>query len=155
MKKSMRKGLVDTIDMVIVGYFKGMGRRSDLGLGAFLGAIYNDDKETFDAICKVGTGLTDEILKNLSKKLDEEKIKSMYKDVRVGESLIPDVWVKPINVVTVEADEITRKLSRSKDSVGAGLSLRFPRLIDIREDKGIEDITTVSELVEMFEIQKK
>jgi len=45
-------------------------------------------------------------------------------------------------------------LNRSKDSVAAGLSLRFPRLIDIREDKGVEDITTVHELVDMFEIQK-
>jgi len=154
MKKSMKKGLVDTIDMVIVGYFTGMGRRVDLGLGAFLGAIYNKEEETFDVVCKVGTGLTDEILKSLSKKLRKERIKEQYKDVRVNSLLIPDVWVKPSIVVTVEADEITRNLNRSKDSLGAGLSLRFPRLINIRGDKGVGDITTVHELVEMFEIQK-
>ena len=150
----MKKGLVDTIDMVIVGYFTGMGRRADLGLGAFLGAIYNKEEETFDVVCKVGTGLTDEILKSLSKKLRKERIKEQYKDIRVDSLLIPDVWVKPSIVVTVEADEITRNLNRSKDSLGAGLSLRFPRLVYIREDKGVEDITTVRELVEMFDIQK-
>jgi DNA ligase-1 len=155
MKKSMKKGLVDTIDMVIVGYYKGMGRRKDLGLGAFLGAIYNTEEETFDAICKVGTGLTDELLRNLSKKLEEEEIKTKYKDVRVEESLVPDRWVKPVNVVTVEADEITRKLGKTEVSIGAGLSLRFPRLIDVRDDKNAEDITTVGELMEMFEIQRK
>jgi len=154
MKKSMRKGLVDTIDMVIVGYFTGMGRRANLGLGAFLGAIYNEEKEIFDIVCKVGTGLTDEMLKDLSEKLEKERIKERYKDVRGNNLLIPDVWVKPSIVVTVEADEITRNLNRSKDSVGAGLSLRFPRLIDIREDKGVEDITTLNELVDMFKMQK-
>lgn len=155
MKKSMRKGLVDTIDMVIVGYYKGMGRRTNLGLGAFLGAVYNTEEETFDAICKVGTGLSDELLKSLSKKLEEEKIRIKYKDVRIDESLTPDEWVKPVNIVTIEADEITRKLGRTRDSIGAGLSLRFPRLVDLREDKDVEDITTVNELCEMFEIQKK
>lgn len=154
MKKSMRKGLVDTIDMVIVGYFKGMGRRTDLGLGAFLGAVFNEEEETFDVVCKVGTGLTDEVLRSLSKKLEEEKISEKYKDVRVSENLIPDIWVEPINVVTVEADEITRNLNKSEESIAAGLSLRFPRLIDIRSDKNVEDITTVEELMEMFEIQK-
>ena len=155
MKKSMKKGLVDTIDMVIVGYFKGMGRRTELGLGAFLGAVFNEDEETFDVVCKVGTGLTDEMLKNLSSKLESEKILKKYKDVRVGKEFSPDVWVEPLNIVTVEADEITRNLNKSEDSIAAGLSLRFPRLIDIREDKNVEEITTVKELMEMFEIQKK
>jgi DNA ligase-1 len=154
MKKSMKKGLVDTIDMVIVGYFKGMGRRTDLGLGAFLGAVFNEEEETFDVVCKVGTGLTDEMIRDLSKVLDENSIEKRYKDVRGGEEFSPDVWVKPSVVVTIEADEITRNLSKSKNSSASGLSLRFPRLVDIRSDKNIEDITTVSELTEMFEIQK-
>ena len=154
MKKSMKKGLVDTIDMVIVGYFKGKGRRTDLGIGAFLGAIYNEEEETFDVVCKVGTGLTDDMLKTLSKDLEKEKIEKMYKDVRVDDTLLPDVWVRPEYVVTVEADEITRNLNKSEDSVSAGLSLRFPRLMDIREDKGVEDITKVGELVEMYEMQR-
>ena len=155
LKKSMKKGLVDTIDMVIVGYFKGMGRRTELGLGALLGAIFNEDKETFDVVCKVGTGLTDEMLKTLSAKLESEKILKKYKDVRVGKEFSPDVWVEPLNVVTVEADEITRNLNKSESSIAAGLSLRFPRLIDVRDDKNAEDITTVSELMEMIEIQRK
>jgi DNA ligase-1 len=154
MKKSMKKGLVDTIDMVIVGYFKGKGRRTDLGIGAFLGAIYNEEEETFDVVCKVGTGLTDDMLKTLSNNLEKEKIEEMYKDVRVDDTLLPDVWVRPEYVVTVEADEITRNLNKSEDSVSAGLSLRFPRLMDIREDKGVEDITKVRELVEMYEMQR-
>ena len=154
MKKSMKKGLVDTIDMVIVGYFKGMGRRTDLGLGAFLGAILNEKEQTFDIVCKVGTGLTDEILQNLSKQLKILIVTQKDKNVRGDENLLPDEWVKPSVVVTVEADEVTRNLNRSKNSIAAGLSLRFPRLIDIREDKNVEDITTVGELIEMFEIQK-
>ena len=125
-----------------------------IGVGAFLGAIYNEEEETFDVVCKVGTGLTDDMLKTLSKNLSKGKIEKMYKDVRVDETLLPDVWVRPEYVVTVEADEITRNLNKSEDSISAGLSLRFPRLIDIREDKNVEDITKVGELVEMYEMQK-
>lgn len=154
LKKSMDKDLVDTVDMVIVGYFKGMGRRTNLGLGAFLGAIFNEEKETFDVVCKVGTGLTDDMIKTLSKSLNDSKITDRYKDVRVGDEFLPDVWVKPSIVVTVEADEITRNLNKSEDSVASGLSLRFPRLVDVRSDKNAEDITTLTELKEMFDIQK-
>jgi ATP-dependent DNA ligase len=48
----------------------------------------------------------------------------LRRDIRIQESLEPDVWVEPKVVFTVEADEITKK----KDS--KYLSLRFPRLIE-------------------------
>ena len=155
LKKSMERDLIDTVDMAIVGYYYGSGRRSSLGLGAILVAVFNSEKETYDAICKVGTGMGDELLKDMSKKLEKLKVKSMPKNIRILESLVPDVWVEPKYVVTVDADEITKNITnKGKSLVGAGLSLRFPRLIEFDRDKLVEDITTVGELESMYEMRK-
>ncbi len=154
LKKSMERDLIDSVDMAIVGYFYGSGRRADLGLGAILAAVLNKKKGTYDAICKVGTGMGDELLKDMSKKLGELKLKSIPKNVRILDSLVPDVWVEPKYVVTVDADEITKTISnKGKALVGAGLSLRFPRLIEFDRDKLVEDITTVAELESMYEMR--
>ncbi|MDX9739455.1 MAG: ATP-dependent DNA ligase [Candidatus Dojkabacteria bacterium] len=154
LKKSMERDLIDTVDMVIVGYYYGSGRRADLGLGAILAAVLNKKKGTYDAICKVGTGMGDELLKDMSKKLEKLKLKSIPKNIRTLDSLAPDVWVEPKYVITVDADEITKNISnKGKTLVGAGLSLRFPRLIEFDRDKLVEDITTVAELESMYEIR--
>ena len=71
LKKSMEKGLVDTIDLVAVGYYHGSGKRGALGVGAVLGAIYNEEDNTYEAVCKVGTGFSDELLLNISAEFKE------------------------------------------------------------------------------------
>ena len=153
-KKSIEKDLVDTIDMVVVGYYKGSGRRADFGIGAILGAIYNEKKGAFDAICKIGTGMSDENLKELNNKLSGNILLKQPKQVRVLDNLKPDIWVTPRYTITVDADEITKNISKGKKVIGGGLSLRFPRLIEFDRDKNIEDITTVKELVEMYKMRK-
>ncbi len=148
LKKSMMKGLVDTIDLVAVGYNFGSGRRKDLGMGSVLGAIYNEEEDMFIAICNVGTGFSDEQLKNISDELQEDSLDEKPKNVTVEKSLQPDVWVEPKIVFTVEADEI----SRSKDS--EYLSLRFPRLTVWGRDKMITEATGLNELEEMYKKSK-
>ena len=148
LKKSMESNLVDSIDLVAVGYNRGSGRRSELGIGAILGAIYNEENDTFEAICNVGTGFTDERLKSISKSFEKDILEKKPKNVNVEKSLEPDVWVEPKVVFTVEADEITKK----KDS--KSLSLRFPRLIEWGRDKGVTEATTVKELENMFSSSK-
>ncbi|MFA7678488.1 MAG: hypothetical protein WCY00_03215, partial [Candidatus Dojkabacteria bacterium] len=58
---------------------------------------------------------------------------------------IPDVWVEPSIVFTVEADEVTKK----KDT--DIYSLRFPRLVEWGRDKGITEVVTKKELEGMYE----
>lgn len=142
--------------MVIVGYYYGSGRRSNFGLGAILCGILNKENETIDAICKVGTGIGDELLKEMKDRLEEIKVDSVPINVRCPQMLKPDVWVEPRYVVTVDADEITRNISRSREEsdIGNGLSLRFPRLVEFNRDKLVEDISTVEELQKMYEMRK-
>ncbi len=60
-------------------------------------------------------------------------------------------------VVVVRADEISRSqvhtAGRTTDQLG--FALRFPRLIDFRDDKLPEDATTVREIEEMYKLQFK
>jgi ATP-dependent DNA ligase len=71
------------------------------------------------------------------------------KDVAVNEDLKPDVWVRPHFIITVDADEVTKDISKSND-VGNGLSLRFPRLIEWDREKSLEEVTTVEELTRIY-----
>jgi DNA ligase-1 len=149
LKKSMMEGLVDTIDVVAVGYNLGSGRRKNLGMGSVLGAIYDEKEDIFVGICKVGTGFSDEQLKNISEQLKEGFLKNKPKNVFVEKTLEPDVWVEPKIVFTVEADEITRNKNSEY------LSLRFPRLIVWGRDKMITEATTLKELDEMYRGRKR
>lgn len=153
-KKSIDKELVDTVDMVIVGYYFGSGRRTDLGLGAIFCGILNEQEDRVDAICKVGTGIDDKTLLKMSKDLEKIKLKAAPKNVGYVENLKPDVWVEPKYVVTIDADEITKNISKGSKEIGGGLSLRFPRLIEYGRDKLLEDITTVEELKGMYSLRK-
>ncbi len=151
LKKSMMGSLVDTVDLVCVGYYHGSGRRSDLGVGAILGALYNEETDGYEAICKVGTGFSDEQLRNIKEQLAAKTVEDQPKSILCPENLKPDVWVYPEVVFTVEADEITRRLG--DENIGGGLSLRFPRLVEWDRDKSGNDATRVRELVSMFEMR--
>lgn len=154
LKKSMEKGLVDTIDLAAVGYYHGSGKRGTLGVGAVLGAIYNTEDNTYEAVCKVGTGFTDELLSKIFEGFSGSVLSKKPVNVLVEDTLIPDVWVNPETVFSVESDEITRNLKADKGIAG-GLSLRFPRLIEWGRDKTAEEATSLEELMRLFSLQEK
>ncbi len=154
LKRSYRGKLTDTIDIVVVGYFKGRGKRVKLGIGAILGAVYDEEKDLFRTVAKVGSGLSEENWMKLKGVLDKEATPN--KPARVDSLIEPDVWVKPVYVLTVKADEITRSPNHTCGMKNSepGYALRFPRLIGwIRGDKGPEDVNTVKEIIEMYKMQ--
>ncbi len=155
LKRSYRGELSDTLDVVIVGYYKGRGKRSQFGLGGILVAVYDKKEDLFKTIAKVGSGFTEEQLREMKKLLDE--IALPHKPARVVSKIEPDVWVEPKYVITVAADEITRSPNHTAGWDGErGYALRFPRIVGwIRSDKGPEDATTVDEVIEMYKSQKR
>ncbi len=150
LKKSMEKGLVDSVDLVALGYYLGSGRRSKLGIGALLGGIYNEEEDRYEGVCKVGTGFSDEQLISIYGQLEEISLESIPKNVVVRRGLEPDVYIDPKYVFTVEADEVSKNVSNESNSIGKGFSLRFPRLAEWDRDKGITEATTVKELESMY-----
>jgi len=148
--------LLDTVDCVLLGYLYGTGKRTGFGVGGLLVGIYNPDKDEFESISRIGTGLTDEEWRRVKEMAD--KIKSDHKPARVNSLIVPSVWVKPEIVLEIFADELTRSPNHTagrKDNE-PGYALRFPRLVSFRGDsKRPEDATTVEEIEKMYKAQFK
>lgn len=156
LKRSYKGELKDTIDVVIIGYFKGRGMRAKFGIGALLGAIYDDKSDMFRSICKIGSGLTEEKWVEIRKMLD--KIKVDKKPKRVDTIIEPDVYCMPKYVFTVMADEITKSpihTAGKKSESDTGYALRFPRIQSWIRDKNPEDATTVKEIISLFNMQTR
>ena len=153
-KRDYKSEMIDTVDLVIVGAFHGRGRRGGT-YGALLMAAYNPDKDVFETVCKVGSGFTDEDLAKLPEMLEPYVID--HKHPRVVVKMEPDVWVTPALVAEIIGAEITlspiHTCAMDKIKPGVGISIRFPRFIRWRPDKGPEDATTSHELVEMYKKQ--
>jgi len=140
--------LSDTVDCVVMGYYKGEGKRTSFGIGAFLVGIKKGEK--YVSITKIGTGVSDAQWKELKKILSSHANVTMPKQyAEIDKTLIPDVWVDPEMVVEIGADDITKSPIH-----GADYALRFPRLIRIRNDKSAEQITTTRELETMYKNQE-
>ncbi|MBT3456356.1 ATP-dependent DNA ligase [bacterium] len=149
--------LSDTIDCVVLGYYGGLGRRSSFGIGAFLVGIYNKNKDVFQTIAKVGTGLTDELWVDMKKRCEAIGIEQKPKNVECSSEHFPDVWVSPEIVCMVRADEISvsKVHTCAKKENGKGYALRFPRFMGYRPDKSPTNATTASEIENFYRWQKK
>lgn len=150
LKKSFMNELSDSVDVVVLGYYLGSGKRTKFGIGALLCGVYNEELDRYESITKLGTGITDEMFGKIIERLKPLIVEHMPNNVVVDKLLEPDVWVFPEVVCTVEADDITKAINKDGgESIGAGLSLRFPRLIEFDRDKKANQATTVSELISL------
>ncbi len=155
-KRDYKSEMTDTVDLVVVGAFYGRGRRGGK-FGALLMASYNPEKDVFETVCKVGSGFKDEDLEKLPEMLKPYMLER--KHPRVVAKMEPDVWIMPALVAEIIGAELTLSPLHTccLDVVksGVGISIRFPRFIRWRPDKGPEDATTSQELLEMYKRQLK
>jgi len=143
-------GLADTLDCVVMGYYKGKGKRADFGIGKILvGVRESREEERFLTVTKLGTGLSDEEWRKMKQRCDQSKTKKKPKQYQVDKNLTPDVWCRPKIVVEVEADNITQSSIHI-----AKYSLRFPRWLRFRDDKSPNQTTTLKELKNLYQLQK-
>ena len=155
LKRQEEGHLEDTLDCVILGYYSGSGKRATFGIGAFLVGVYNETTDQFETIAKIGTGLSDESWRELKKKCDDIAVKTQPVNVLCAKDLWPDVWCTPQLVVAIRADEITKSPlhNAGKSDKELGFALRFPRIMDYRNDKGPYDVTTVKEVTTLYKHQ--
>ena len=66
----------------------------------------------------------------------------------INKLFTPDVWVAPKIVVEIAGDDLTKSPTH-----GAGVAVRFPRLVHIRDDKSPREATTVDEVQKMYDNQ--
>jgi len=142
-------GLADTLDCVVMGYYKGKGKRAKFGIGGFLvGVREKEGNDQFLTISKVGTGLSDEQWREMRRRINEVKVKEKPKQYIIDKNLFPDVWCTPKIVVEIEADNITKSPIHT-----AQYALRFPRLVRFRDDKSSEEATTLAEAEKLYKLQ--
>lgn len=133
-KKMLKfKAEPETLDAVVIGGVKGIGKRGDF-IGSYLIALRDYDGE-LKPLAHVGTGLSDDDLARLTKIMEENKISEKGTRITVHPKLIFEIAYSEI-VKSPEYD--------------AGYSLRFPVVKRIRNDKGLDDIDTVERLESMF-----
>jgi DNA ligase 1 len=157
LKRDYRTELSDTVDLVIVGAFAGRGRRAG-AYGAVLLAAYDPGAELYRTVTKCGTGFSDADLAALPARL--APLARAERPARVDARQQPDVWFEPGQVLEILSAELTLSPHYSagwgviKDD--AGLAMRFPRFTGRwRDDKGPQDATTTTELVELYRLAQR
>eukprot|EP00985_Skeletonema_marinoi_P009372 scaffold4369_cov109-Skeletonema_marinoi.AAC.1 len=157
LKKDYLEGLGDSVDLVPIGAYHGKGKRTGV-YGAYLLACYDEDSEEFQSVCKIGTGFSDENLKELAASLNKSTIPEKSSQYNVSDSLACDVWFDAVQVWEVKAADLS-KSSTHKGAIdktgeaGRGIGLRFPRFERIRPDKKPEDATTSDQILDMYYAQ--
>jgi len=121
------KGVMPTLDCVVVIAEQGHGKRSDV-LSDYTFAVRDENTGQLRVLGKAYSGLTDDEIEDLT---EHFKKHTLRKDRRKHHVL-------PRIVLEIAFDAI--KLSPRHDS---GMALRFPRIKAIRRDKTVADIDTL------------
>ncbi|XP_021570421.1 DNA ligase 4 isoform X2 [Carlito syrichta] len=146
-------GLMDELDILIVGGYWGKGSRGGM-MSHFLCAVAEkpppgEKPSVFHTLTRVGSGYTMKELYDLGLKLAKHW-KAFHKRAPPSSILCgtekPEVYIEPCNsvIVQVKAAEIV-----PSDMYKTGCTLRFPRIEKIRDDKEWHECMTLDDLEQL------
>ncbi|KAK4443876.1 ATP-dependent DNA ligase [Podospora aff. communis PSN243] len=153
----------ETLDLIPVAGWHGQGRKAKWW-SPILMAVRNEETGMLEAVCKCMSGFTDTFYKANKEFYDDGSESGQPQNIHAQKpSFIeyaghPDVWFEPQEVWEMAFADITISPTYTA-AIGLvqedkGLSLRFPRFIKKREDKGIDEASTNEFLASLWEKQE-
>ncbi|KDN41251.1 ATP-dependent DNA ligase [Tilletiaria anomala UBC 951] len=162
-KRDYVEGMGDSLDLVPIGAWHGMGRKAAWWSPILL-ALYDPDTGGYQAVCKCISGFTDNEYKRIFAKFAEgselcydPRKREPMDEYELGGMSLPDVLFRPCEVWEVRGADITLSpvyhAALGLVSEERGLSMRFPRFIRRREDKSVENASTPEDLAVIYRAQ--
>ncbi len=131
---------LSTLDVVVVAVEWGHGKRSSV-LSDYTFAVRGERGELL-TIGKAYSGLTDAEIAELTPWFLDHRLPAEHQRAKARSHEIP---VEPKIVLEVAFDVIAQS-----DLHESGFSLRFPRIVRIRDDKPAEEIDTIGRVAEIY-----
>jgi DNA ligase-1 len=124
----------ETLDVVIVGGIWGSGRRRGM-LSSLVVAVRDEKSGGLKTVGKVGTGFSEEVLRDLTAKLEPLVVTQHGRNAEI----------EPRIVIEVDFQDIQKT-----SAYESGYALRIPRFRRERIDKSVGDADTVTRLKALF-----
>jgi DNA ligase-1 len=132
------KQALESLQLAVIAAEWGNGKRAKV-LSDYTFGAWNEAGELMP-VAKAYCGLTDKEIEELTKKLLE---------LKVGEAGRM-IHVKPEIIMDVASGEIQKSTAYR-----SGFALRFPRVLSIRWDLGLDDVDDISKITAMYERQRR
>uniref|UniRef100_A0A7N6C499 DNA ligase n=1 Tax=Anabas testudineus TaxID=64144 RepID=A0A7N6C499_ANATE len=149
--------MADTADLVVLGAFYGKGSNGGI-MSSFLMGCYDPDSKKWCTVTKCSGGYDDATLARLQKELDVIKISKDPSKIpswlKIIKNYYPDFIIRDPEQAPVW--EITgAEFSKSEMHTADGISIRFPRMTRIRDDKDWKSATNLHQLKDLYRISKE
>lgn len=149
--------LADSADLVVLGAWFGTGGMGGL-LSIFLMGVYDEETKLWRTVTKAHSGLDHAMINDLQRlKPDMERpdAKRLPWWLSCNKQLIPDMVAKDPHKMPV-FEIVGAEFSKTEGAHTAdGISIRFPRVTKVREDKEPKDATTMEELRYLYKLYKE
>ncbi|XP_067347917.1 DNA ligase 3 isoform X2 [Channa argus] len=149
--------MADTADLVVLGAFYGKGSNGGI-MSSFLMGCYDPDSKKWCTVTKCSGGYDDAMLARLQKELDVIKISKDPSKIpgwlKIVKNYYPDFIIRDPEQAPIW--EITgAEFSKSEMHTADGISIRFPRMTRVRDDKDWKTATNLHQLKDLYRISKE
>jgi len=148
----------ETLDLIPVAGWHGQGRKAKWWSPILL-AVRNPETGSLEAVTKCMSGFTDKFYASNKERYSEGSENVISRPAYVEYFGRPDVWFEPQEVWEMAFADITLSPTYTAAiglvSEERGLSLRFPRFLKVREDKGIDEASSSDFLAELWRKQSE